>query len=145
MESALKIELTRDAIDLAPVSKTARWTGCVISALPVLFLLSDGSMKLLNLPFVLEASAQLGVPANLLPGIGLTLLVCIVIYLVPQTAALGAVLLTGYLGGAIATQVRVGNPVFNDFFPLILAALLWGGLFLRDARLRAFLPWRSGE
>jgi len=145
MEYAIGSQSARGTIDLTPVSKTAVWTGRVLSAVPVLFLLVDGAMKLPNLPGVVEASAQLGVPANVLPGIGVTLLVCTVLYIVPRTAALGAVLLTGYLGGAIATQVRVGGPLFNDIFPLILAALLWGGLFLRDARLRVFLPWRRGE
>jgi hypothetical protein len=120
---------------------TARriWIGRALSFLPGLFLLVDGAMKLAKPAFVVEATVQLGYPEGVIVGIGVLLLVCTLIYLVPRTAVLGAILLTGYLGGAVATQVRVGNGLFNILFPVILGALLWGGLALRDARVAALL------
>jgi DoxX-like family len=92
---------------------------------------------------VIDGTTQLGYPPDIVFSLGVTLLSCVVAYLIPRTSVLGAVLLTGYLGGAVATHVRVGNPLFTHvLFPTYVAALLWGGLMLRDARLRAFLPWR---
>src|SRR5262249_10708979 len=131
------LESTHPAIDREPATqKRAIWTGRVLSALPVLFLIADGAMKVLDLQVVREASAQLGLAPGSLPTIGAVLLACTALYLVPRLAPLGAVLLTGYLGGAIAINVRAETPVFNLVFPLIVAALLWGGLFLRDGRVR---------
>jgi hypothetical protein len=110
--------------------------------LPALFLLVDGGMKLLKPSFVVKATTQLGYPESAITGIGLVLLVCTVLYLVPRTAALGAVLLTGYLGGAVATQVRVNAPYFNIIFAVVMGALLWGALWLRDRRVQSLLPLR---
>ncbi len=127
----------------APVAKTQLWAGRIVSALPALFLLVDGGMKLVKPAPVVEATVQLGYPESVIFGLGIVLLACTVTYLVPRTSILGAILLTGYLGGAVATHVRVGDGLFPIFFPVILGVLVWGGLFLRDDRLRALLPWRS--
>ena len=117
------------------------WTSRILSGLAVLFLAFDATIKLLNPPMVVEANAQLGYAAHVIVPIGILEVVLLVLYLVPRTAVLGAVLWTGYLGGAIATHVRVGNPLFSHIlFPTYVAALLWGGLWLRDARVRALLP-----
>ncbi|MDB5345126.1 MAG: hypothetical protein JWP89_3503 [Schlesneria sp.] len=118
------------------------WTGRVLSALPTMFLLLDGAMKIPKPSFVVEATTQLGYQENVIVPLGITLLICTVLYIIPQTAVLGTILLTGYLGGAVATHVRVGNGAFEIVFPVIFGAMLWGGLVLRDTRLRALLPWR---
>ncbi|HSE16382.1 MAG TPA: DoxX family protein [Pyrinomonadaceae bacterium] len=112
------------------------WAGRVISALPALFLLIDGIMKLVKPPIVVETTVKLGYSESLIAGLGVVLLACTIIYLIPRTAMLGAILLTGYLGGAVATHVRVGDPLFTIIFPVILGAMLWGGLYLRDVRMR---------
>ena len=126
------------------VSKTRLWAGRIISALPALFLLFDGVLKLAKPAAVVEATVRLGYPETVIIGLGIVLLACTVLYAIPHTSVLGAILLTGYLGGAIATQVRVGNPLFTHvLFPVYLAALLWGGLYLRDDRIRALIPLRS--
>lgn len=125
---------------IAPVSKTMLWTGRVISALPVLLLLFSAAMKFLKPPEVVEGMAHLGYPENLTLGLGITELACTVIYAIPRTSVLGAILLTGYLGGATATHVRIGEPFFT---PIIAGVLVWLGLFLRDPRLRALIPLRS--
>lgn len=119
------------------------WSGRILSALPALFLLLDGAMKLPKPSFVVEATTSLGYQENVIVPLGVTLLTCTLLYIVPKTAVLGAILLTGYLGGAVATHVRVGNGAFEILFPVIFGAMLWGGLLLRDTRLRALLPWRS--
>jgi uncharacterized membrane protein YphA (DoxX/SURF4 family) len=123
----------------ASVSKKTRWTGYVLSALPVLLLLFSGTMKLVRPPGMAESFAHLGWPATLALALGILELACTVIYAIPRTAVLGAILLTGYLGGAIATHVRIGEPFFTQF---ILGVLVWGGLYLRDPRLRALIPLR---
>jgi hypothetical protein len=121
----------------------ALWTGRVLSAFAVLFLTFDSIGKLLELPPVVAGSQELGYPANTVFPIGLILLLCVVAYVIPRTSALGALLLTGYLGGAVATHVRVGNPLFSHtLFPVYFGLFVWGGLVVRDARLRALLPWR---
>lgn len=125
-----------------PSPKPMRWTGRIISGLAVLFLLFDGVIKLINIQPVVDSSIQLGLPVDLAPRVGILLLVCLAVYLIPQTAVLGAILLTGYLGGAIAIQARSGAELFSLVFPLIIGALLWGGLFLRDPQLRALVPLR---
>ncbi|GLH72698.1 membrane protein [Geothrix limicola] len=123
-------------------STPAIWTGRVLSTLPILFLLFDGVVKVLRLPPVLEGTAKLGYPLGVVVPLGLTLLVCTVLYAIPRTSVLGAIFLTGYLGGAVASHVRVGDPLFSHaLFPTYFAVLIWGGLFLRDARLRALLPF----
>ncbi len=126
-----------------PVSKGRLWTGRIISGLVVLFLLFDGITKLMKVAPVLEASAQLGYPVSTIVGIGITALVCTVVYAIPQTSVLGAILLTGYLGGAVASNVRIGNPMFNTLFPIVFAALMWLGILLREDRLRTLIPLRT--
>ena len=117
-------------------SNKQMWTGRVLSALAVLFLLMDAVMKLLRLPVVVEATARLGYPDSSIRVIGVILLACTALYAVPPTAALGAVLLTGYLGGAVATNLRVENPLFSHIlFPVYLGAVLWAGLLLRRPQL----------
>ena len=124
-------------------SKRMLWASYILSALAVLFLLLDGAIKVLRLAPAVEATTQLGYPESAVFGIGLVLLVCIVLYVFPRTSVLGAILLTGYLGGAIATHVRAGSDLFALIFPAILGAMLWGGLFLRDERLRELIPLRT--
>lgn len=127
----------------APVSKGMLWSGRVTSALPVLFLLFDGTMKLAKPSAVVEATVQLGYPEGAILPLGIILLGCVILYLIPRTSVLGAILLTGYLGGAVATQLRVGNPLFSHIlFPGYVAMLLWGGLWLRIPRLRELIPLR---
>jgi hypothetical protein len=127
----------------APISTRTRWAGHSIGVLPVLFLLLDGVIKLFRPAPVVESFAQLGYPESLALGIGVLELVCIVLYLIPRTSVLGAILLTGYLGGAIASHVRIGSELFSILLPIIVGVMLWGGLFLRDDRLRTLLPLRS--
>jgi hypothetical protein len=118
--------------------------GHIISAVPVLFLLFDSVVKLMVIDPVVESFGQLGYPVSLALGIGIVELVCLAFYVIPRTAVLGAILLTGYLGGAIATHVRIGSPLLtHSFFPIYVALLVWGGLLLREDRLRALLPRRS--
>ena len=125
-------------------SRRALWTGRIISGLAVAFLVFDSVGKLLGVQPVIDGTRQLGYPPDIVFGLGVTLLSCVLAYLNPRTSVLGAVLLTGYLGGAVATHVRVGNPLFTHvLFPTYVAALLWGGILLRDTQLRAFLPWRK--
>jgi tryptophan-rich sensory protein len=123
-----------------PSSKALIWTGRVMSGLAAIFLLWDGVMKLFKPVFVVEATVRLGYPESTIIGIGVILVVCTIIYIIPQTSVVGAILLTGYLGGAVATQVRAGGTLFTIIFPVIMGALVWGGLFLRENRLRALIP-----
>ncbi len=125
------------------VSKKMLWAGRIISALPALFLIVDGVMKLVKPPLVVEATVRLGYPESVILGLGIVLIACTVLYMIPTTSVLGAILLTGYLGGAVATHVRVGEGLFPVSFPIIMGVLIWGGLFLRDERLRALIPLRS--
>jgi len=127
----------------APVSKRALWGGRVLSALPVLMLVMSGAMKLVNPPPVVEEMGRLGYPESLALAVGIVELTCTLIYVIPRTSVLGAILLTGYLGGATATHVRVGDPLGTFIQPVVLGMLVWGGLFLRDPRLRALIPLRS--
>ena len=119
------------------------WAGYSISALATLFLIFDSVIKVLKMAPAVEATTQLGYPESLVVVIGVIELVCLAVYLVPRTSILGAIFLTGYLGGAIATNLRAGTPVFNVVFPLIIGALIWGGIYLRDQRLRALVPLRK--
>lgn len=120
------------------------WAGRIVTAIPVLFLLFDAVIKFTQIAPVRESFAQLGYPERLAPAIGALALACLILYLIPRTSVLGAILLTAYLGGAVATHVRVGNPlVTHALFPTYVALLLWGGLWLRDDRLRALIPLRS--
>jgi hypothetical protein len=129
--------------DSAVASKGALWTGRTLSTIAVLFLTFDGVAKLFRPEPVVTGTVQLGYPASVIVPLGVVLLLCVAVYAIPRTAVLGAVLLTGYLGGAIATHVRVGNPLFTHIlFPIYVAAIVWGGLLLRRPRLRVLLPWR---
>jgi hypothetical protein len=120
------------------VSVSARRAGLVLSALAVAFLAFDAVIKLLVLPPVVQSFGELGFPVHLAVTIGVLELACLALYAIPRTAVVGAVLLTGYLGGAIATHVRLENPLFSHvLFPTYVAALLWGGLWLRDRRVGA--------
>ena len=115
--------------------------GYALTGLAALFLVFDISLKLLTLAPAIEATKELGYKENVVFPLGVILLVCLVLYLVPATSVLGALLLTGYLGGAIASQVRAGNPLFSHvLFPVYVALFIWGGLYLREPRLRELLP-----
>ena len=117
-----------------------------MSGLAVLFLLFDASMKVLELPAAVESTGQLGYPPGVLFGIGVIQIAFAIAYLIPRTSVLGAILWTGYLGGAVATHVRVENPLFSHvLFPIYVAAFIWAGLWLRDERLRALVPWRDAS
>ncbi len=121
-------------------SKKALWAGRVLSGLAVLFLAFDAAMKLLKVAPAVEGTAQLGYPVSVIVPLGLIQLACLIVYLIPRLSPLGAILWTGYLGGAIATHVRLENPLFSHIlFPIYIAALLWAGLWLRDRRVRALL------
>jgi hypothetical protein len=121
-------------------TKARIWTGRILGGIAVLFLLFDSLGKLLKVAPVVEGTLQLGYAEGVIRPIGVILLACVVTYVIPRTSILGAVLLTGYMGGAIATHVRVGSPLLtHTLFPVYVAALLWGGLFLRDERLRMLL------
>src|SRR5437764_11651431 len=125
------------------VSTRMLWAGRILSGLPALFLLFDGAMKLVKPRFVVDATVQLGYPESVILGLGIVLLACTALYLIPRTSVLGAILLTGYLGGAVATHVRLWEGWFPVLFPVIFGAVLWFGLYLRDARLRALVPMRG--
>jgi len=124
----------------ASVSKTAIWAGYILSALPVMALLLSGIMKLAEGAPVVKGFAELGWDVNLALPLGILEIACVIIYLIPRTAVLGAILITGYFGGAIATHVRVHDQFFG---PAILGVLVWGGLWLRCKRVRALIPLRS--
>lgn len=127
------------------VSKGMRWAGWIMSALPALFLYVDGAMKLVKPAVVVEATIRLGYKEDVILGLGVVLLACTVLYSIPRTAVLGAILLTGYLGGAVASHLRAGDGPFPVLFPVIIGSLLWGGLCLRDRRLRELIPWRFSQ
>jgi len=130
------------ATQTAPVSKKMLWAGRIVSAPPVLMLLFSAVMKFTNAPALAEGFAHLGYDTRLALGLGILELTCTLIYVVPRTSVLGAILLTGYLGGATATHLRVGDPFY---LPVILGVFVWGGLFLREGRLRALIPLRGRE
>ena len=132
------------AVTSAPnVSKGSLWTGRVISGLAVLFMLFDCITKILRLPQVVDATVKVGYPASTVLPIGVTLLVCVILYIIPRTSILGAVLIVGYLGGAVATNVRASQPAFNSAFAITFGVLTWLGLYLREPRLRALVPLKS--
>jgi len=103
-------------------------------------MLLDAAMKFTKPEMVVKTTVELGYPESVITGVGVILLISTVLYLIPRTAVLGAILLTGYLGGAVATHVRVGAGLFPISFPVVFGVLLWGGLFLRDERLRRLIP-----
>ncbi|MGE3277071.1 MAG: DoxX family protein [Vicinamibacterales bacterium] len=128
------------AFTVAAPTPAAVWTGRVLSGLAVLFLAFDAGLKVTANPMAVQGTVELGYPASVLGWLGWIQVLCLVLYLVPRLAPLGAVLWTGYLGGAIATHVRLENPLFTHvLFPTYVAALLWAGLWLRDRRVRALL------
>jgi hypothetical protein len=128
----------------AKLSKKSVWAGRILSGLVVLFLIPDGIVKFIRPAPVLEAFAHLGWPVSLANTLGILLLTCTALYAFPRTSILGAILLTGYLGGAVATHLRAGDPLFSHvLFPTYLGTLLWLGLYLRDDRLRVLVPLRS--
>ncbi|MCU1298994.1 MAG: hypothetical protein JWO91_3272 [Acidobacteriaceae bacterium] len=119
------------------------WAGRIISSLALLFLVFDAIGKLLRVAPVRKAFVELGFPVKFAVALGSLLLACAIVYAIPRTSILGAILLTGYLGGAVATQLRAGNPLFETIFPIIFGVLIWAGIFLRDDRLRALVPFLS--
>jgi hypothetical protein len=126
------------------VGKKRLVAGYVLTVLVALFLTFDTVIKVLKLAPAVQGTTKLGYPASAVLWIGLVELVCLTLYLVPRTSVLGALLLTGYLGGAIATHVRLGSPLLSHtLFPIYVALLLWGGLYLRETRLRELVPLRS--
>jgi DoxX-like family len=119
------------------------WAGRVPSGLAIAFLLFDAVLKVLKLPAAVEGTTRLGYPESTIVLIGIIQLVCLALYVIPHTAPIGAIMLTGYLGGAIATHVRVGSPFLSHtLFPIYVAGLIWGGLFLRDERVRTLISLR---
>jgi hypothetical protein len=133
-------------LPVVTTSNKALWAGRILSGLVVFFLLVDAGFKLIRpLPApAVEAFGKLGYPVGYAAGIGILLLVCVATYLAPRTSVFGAILLTGYLGGAVASHVRVGDPWFSHaLFPVYVGLLAWGGLYLRDQRLRVLIPLRQ--
>jgi uncharacterized membrane protein YphA (DoxX/SURF4 family) len=125
----------------AGISKPVLWTGRVMTALPALLIFMGGVMKVMKLPAVIEGFAQAGVPEHLIVPVGIIEIVCALVYAIPRTSVLGAILLTGLLGGATLTNWRVGAPATP--MPVIVGMVAWGGLYLRDLRLRALIPLRE--
>jgi hypothetical protein len=136
-------KLMQSSAQPAPVSTKKSWPGIIISALVGLFMLFDGAMKLVKPPVVVEGTIKYGYSESVILPLGIVLLSCTILYMIPRTAVLGAILLTGYLGGAVNTHVRAGEGWFPILFPVFFGALTWGGIFLRDARLRDLLPLRK--
>ncbi len=140
MNSPANASVSTPAVGALPSSAARLWTARSLSLLVILFLLFDGITKVFKESHVIEAFQRLGVPVGLAPDIGILVLVCAIVYAIPRTAILGAVLITGLLGGAVATHVRAGSPAFEAFvFPAMMGALTWIPLWLRDIRVRALL------
>jgi len=133
--------MATSTMQVTPPSKAALWTGRVMSALPVLMVLFGSIVKLMRLPSVVEAFTRTGLPERLILPVGIIELLCCVFYVIPQTAVLGAILMTGLLGGATITTLRIGDPTYP--MPVILGMLAWGGLFMCDPRLRELIPLRK--
>lgn len=144
MSSASQAAETARSAPQATPSKKGVWVGRILSGLVVLFLVLDGILKFVKPAPVVETSAHLGLPLSLANTLGILLLICTALYVFPRTSVLGAILLTGYLGGAVSTHLRIGDPLFSQIlFPTYLGVLLWLGLYLRDERLRVLIPLRS--
>jgi DoxX-like family len=132
-----------ESVQVSGKSSKAIWTGRAMSALVIVFLLFDGAIKMVPMDIVITTGEQLGIPAELARVLGTLTLLSTILYMIPQTSMLGAILLTGYLGGAISTHLRVGSPLFSHtLFGVYLGLLVWGGLYLREPRLRALIPFR---
>jgi uncharacterized membrane protein YphA (DoxX/SURF4 family) len=131
------------ANEVRPVSKAQVWTGRVINILLALLLIMSGVMDVMKPDFVVKTTTQMGYPEGMIQPLGVVLLICVILYLIPSTAVLGAILLTGYLGGAVATHVRAGDPLFSRvLMPVYFATLMWCGVYLRYERVRALVPFR---
>ena len=144
MPSASQVGEVTQSMLQARTSKKGIWTGRVLSGIVVLFLIPDGIIKFIKPAPVVDTFAHLGWPLTLAIPLGIVLLACTVLYAIPVTSVLGAILLTGYLGGAVATHLRVGDPLFSHIlFPTYMGVMLWLGLYLREDRLRALIPLRS--
>lgn len=129
-----------------PTSRIQLWAGRTLTAIPALFMLMDGVGKILRPPAVLEPSLAMGFNAQDVLTLGIIQLACVAFFLVPRTAALGGILLTAYLGGAISIHVKLHNPLFTHIlFPVYLGVMVWGGLYMRDSRVRALIPFRSNS
>jgi hypothetical protein len=120
--------------------KKTLWSGRILSALSILFMVFDAAGHLVKPAAVVDAFNRLNFPLSLSVPLGIISLVCVIVYAIPRTSILGAILLTGYLGGAVATHLRVRDPLFDTIFPIIIGSLVWGGVYFRDARLRALIP-----
>jgi hypothetical protein len=140
MTAAQTIAIQPLATASAGYSQKRLWLGRILSGLSGVFLIFDGVMKLMKTPFAVQATVQVGYPESTIVGIGAVLVLSTVVYLIPRTSIVGAVLLTGYLGGAVATNVRAQTGIFNPMFPVVFASLVWGGLWLRDRRGAQLLP-----
>lgn len=139
----MQAQMQAPAIAVGTISNGAIWTGRVLTGLAIVFLLFDGAIKLVPLDIVITTSQQLGIPTELARTLGVLTLLCTILYAIPRTAVLGAILLTGYMGGAIYTHLRADSPLFtHTLFGVYLAVLIWGGLYLRDERVRALIPFR---
>lgn len=139
----MQAQMQAPAIAVGTISNGAIWTGRVLSGLAVVFLLFDGAIKLVPLDVVITTSQQLGIPTELARTLGVLTLACTILYAIPRTSVLGAILLTGYMGGAIYTHLRADSPLFtHTLFGVYLAVLIWGGLYLRDERVRALIPFQ---
>lgn len=136
---------TENGLDLIEQpSRVAWWTGAVLSGIVVAFLLFDGAIKLVPLDIVTSTSIELGIPVHLARTLGVLTLLGTLLYAYPRTSVLGAILLTGYIGGAIYVHVRADSPLFtHTLFGVYLALMIWGGLWLRNPRLRALIPLQS--
>jgi hypothetical protein len=148
LKNMIQHHFMESTLGVSPASNASLWTGRVLSGVVIVFLLFDGIIKLIPIAPVIETMQQLGYTENLTGvarGLGVLTLAIVVLYAIPRTALLGAVLLTGLLGGAMATHLRVGSPLFTHLlFGLYLGLMAWGGLYLRDERLRTLIPIRAG-
>jgi len=142
MEATIKYTSSADR----PRGRGAVLTGRILSGLAVLFMLFDSITKISENPYVMKASANLGYPTSLIPVVGIILLACVVLYVIPRTSIIGAVLLTGYLGGAVASNLRIGTPLFSNVLsPVYFGIVVWAGLYLRNRRVRQFFSLKRAE
>jgi hypothetical protein len=131
-------------VETSPRSKKSLWTGRIFGGLITAFLLFDATIHLMRPAPVVEGFAKLNFPLRLAVPLAVIELVCVLLYVIPRTSILGAILLTGYLGGAVAIQLPTGNSMFGEIlFPVYMGVIVWGAIFLLDEKLRALIPWRS--